>query len=489
MKLKVKIIATLLFAYWSGFALNPQVEENFTSIDEQAKSLIKKQEDLFKDYLYQLNGAPLRDDVKKFSKSIKGVLKNSNQFFLENNKINPLLGKYNKKKQSYKPVPKLGFQPIFKSLLTSRKKGLTDIEFVFHPIDKPVSVRTSADQYSATTESEVRTIVTSKRNSSKSIARYKLIMKWEGDVKGANLSTPKLTNLIIQRIDFLTEEKPQMQIAATELIEQYYQNLSARNWEAVTIPQEWKTILETSAKIEIDPAGTINVPLPDSRTFTVNPENLKTVKVNIDPAQFMEDGASYDQTNEAWYKLGLTFTIEINNDLKTGQIVDVKYHEEASKKPERQAVPDKQMVRQEKAKKAAENFAAKLIEYAAAKAKEKPGLRAGLIGFFENKNSIVEVSLLRNNVETIREVTIDSYCSRMGVAEIIIKWGDCVFDPDYNTAEYPFNQKFDNKQTGYCDFTDKRLHLKYDDDKEDFVITKISIERETTKDCPEKNKK
>ena len=498
MKLKITVIAALLFAYWSGFALNPQVEKNTavelkltvdedSSIEDQAKSLIKKQEELFKDYLYQLNGAPLRDDVKKFAKSNKGIFKNSNQFFLENKKIDSLLSAYNKNKQSYKKITKLGFKPIFKSLLVSRKKDLASIELLYRSLEKPVNVKTSADQYSATTESEVRTIVTSKRNAGKSIARYKLIMKWEGDIKNNdNLSTPALVTLIIQKIDFLTEEIPQMQMVATNLIEQYYQNLSAKNWDAVIIPQEWRNVLEKSVKIEADPAAKINVPLPDSRIFTVEKENLKPVKVNVDPAQFMEKGASYDQTNEAYYKLSLTFTIEINNDLKTGEIVDVKYREEAFKKPELKEEPNMQMVREEEAKKVVEDFAAKLIKYASVNAKEKVGLKAGLIEMFESKNSIVEVSHLRNDKEIIKNVPIEEYCSRLGVAEIIIKWKDFVLYPDYTAAERSFNQKFHNRNSGYCDFTDKRLHLKYDNDKEKFVITKISIERETTINCPDK---
>ena len=500
MKLKFKIAAILLFAYCSGFALNPQVEKNataepqsaidedLTDIDDQAKSLIKKQEELFRDYLYQLNGAPLKNDVKKFAKSIKGILKNSNQFFLENRKIDSLLGAYNKNKQSYKKITKLDFKPVFKSLLVSRKKDLANIELVYRSIEKPVNVKSSADQYSATTESEVRTIVTSKRNASTSIARYKLIMKWEGDIKDNNLGTPKLVTLIIQRIDFLTEEKPLMQIAANGLIEQYYQDLSARNWESIIIPQQWKSVLENSVRIEVDPAGTVNVPLPESRVFTVEGDYLKTVKVNVDPTQFMEEGMSYDQTSEAYYKLGFTFTIEINNDLKTGQIIDVKYHEEAFKKPERKAeVPNKRKEMEAEAKKVAENFAEKLIKFAASNnAKEKAGLRTELMGMFENEKSIVEVSYLSNNKEIInRKGTIRDYTSRMRVANITIEWLDFILQPDFK-AEYLFKQKFDNKISGYCDYTIKKLHLKYDDNKATYVITKLSLEEKSTKECKDK---
>ena len=197
------------------------------------------------------------------------------------------------------------------------------------PNGKPIN-----DVYELTTQAEVK--ITASKGSLTSVAKNVITMKWEVTVpvsKGS-INTKKVRAVMVSydaksENGFFESDRQQIQATAQKLIEEYYQSLQG-NRTGIEIPSEMSDMLEDSRRVEIMP-GNINVPTPNELNFTVT--SVPSVKVHVDPDQYMEEDLQYLEPVEAYHTVDLTFDVEISSDLKTGR-VSPNVRNTASKKPE-----------------------------------------------------------------------------------------------------------------------------------------------------------
>jgi hypothetical protein len=462
MQKRIFLVALALGASVMGFAQTKEAKQKVFDSNKELLECIKA-------------GNPIPP-----KKSFKfGIEKDSpeNQFILEKSgEVKTLLG--------LKKDDALTLRAVYnKAIQGLKKKEVVEYTFDYQLVSSDDGVakketkgknkgKVSETKFVYTTINQVYAVV--KKGDVGSNAKYDVTFKWLAELNtGKNAETRPvekvtLTSVKATEIPFLASEKNTMQATAKKLVEDWYANLKAEDFPKYRA-------LQVKAN-----AGDISVELPNSKNITV--AKAPSIKVNIDPVSHFTTDAMFYENPEAYYTLTPTFTIAINDDLKTGEIKKVDYKEENLQKPETDAEKLAKWNNQKAAAStAAENFANKLSAYTQNPNKES---KAGLEGMFINKKSVVEVSnVSKQGKERIDKRTVEQYFSRLKGINMKVVLEEPVFENSLEIVIFPFNQEFNGKV--YCDYTDKELHLKYDADKSEYFIEKIVVKPNSTKLCAE----
>ena len=216
---------------------------------------------------------------------------------------------------------------VYQALLTATKqkdaKKKVSVKITF-PLDETTfqgpatnKGRAIKDVYVVTTTAAVL-VEASKVGAMTSFARNNLTLSWDVAVSinkktGAvdtRASRAILKSIFVERVPgFFPAEQQQMREVTEKLIKDYYQSLKDAKWSAVEIPDEWKSPLQASVKRETE--GDIVMYLPNSTFFDVNTVPTLNIYVN----------------SEEYHKVALGFSIDIDDDLKSGRIISVSYTE------------------------------------------------------------------------------------------------------------------------------------------------------------------
>lgn len=315
--------------------------------------------------------------------------------------------------------------------------------------------------------------------------KYKITFKWEVKVdekeqkvvvdgkkteeKEIVFTSKKLTLISSEAnpVTYLTSDRENMRQAAKKAIIEWYKNL----------PQTLDKKYADQAITDIDPIevsyNDISCNLPQGQEFAIT--NVKDIKVNIDPWQFINDKSLYTNPT-ASITVSPAFTVHVDDSFTSAKIINVAYEEQKSDMPITD--PDK-VVRRDTAKAFVEEFAQQLSSYVASRDAEQ---KAVVESMFDATESVVEVSYLpKRGKEQIKNGTAQSYLSLLKGSALHWTWNDDdveLEDSNWNTLIYTVNQDYESKT--YSDQTQKRIHLKYDDGTKSYRIDKIEVVPNTT---------
>lgn len=293
---------------------------------------------------------------------------------------------------------------------------------------------------------------------------YTVTFGWE--VKITSDSVKKASDVTL--VSVAAEQKPytrneiaSMQAAAQKAIADWYAELPS-NLDKKYADEAVGLTAMTVGRGNIN--GSLN---GKSYTSTEVPD----IKINVPFKVKPEEGAFYDANPMATYQLTPTFTVTINNDLKTAKVTDVKLVQGATKNPIDNGTKE---ARKKAALAVAQNFGNKLSAYV-----ENPTMdKTELENMFVDKKSVVEVSnVSKQGFEKITTRPVDQYFTRLKATGMQIVLGTPIESGNMEEIVYPFNQGYDSKT--YSDYTDKELHLKYINGT--YLIEKIAVKPNSTR--------
>lgn len=429
-----------------------------TSFAQDAKqaAVLDKQEEFFKTVKQGL-------ETKNKKLNVKGNNKDFwQQFFIEYSKSKSFLDMTDTTKLKL-------FKPVYSRMTNSGKNtNITTNDVYTRNIgisltDTNKRKNGKIKNYIYTTENEVG-VASVKDDTLYSNARYHVIIEWGVEPQSKDTTTYKVSieNISTYEIPYLTKEKQQMGQTAKELIE---------NWYAT------KTVNETFAKYNpisvktLD--GNITVKTPQGQKFIVT--NVPEIRIDMDPEEFMTgDKTLYLEPIEAYRILKPVFEITINDDFTSGSITNVDFKEITLHKPETVAERIEKYIKQEQL---INDYVAGLTNYVNDRS---DSLRTALEGMFADKtSSVIEVSNVVADKETIRTRTAEQYLKRLKGNLMQIELGEPVIGTGLETIVYPVYQQYESAT--YSDNTEKEIHLLYDAESAKYLIDKILVIKGSTK--------
>lgn len=429
-----------------------------TSFAQDAKqaAVLDKQEEFFKTVKQGL-------ETKNKKLNVKGNNKDFwQQFFIEYSKSKSFLDMTDTTKLKL-------FKPVYSRMTNSGKNtNITTNDVYTRNIgisltDTNKRKNGKIKNYIYTTENEVG-VASVKDDTLYSNARYHVIIEWGVEPQSKDTTTYKVSieNISTYEIPYLTKEKQQMGQTAKELIE---------NWYAT------ETVNETFAKYNsvsvktLD--GNITVETPQGQKFIVT--NVPEIRIDMNPEEFMTgDKTLYLEPIEAYRILKPVFEITINDDFTSGSITNVDFKEITLHKPETVAERIEKYIKQEQL---INDYVAGLTNYVNDRS---DSLRTALEGIFADKaSSVIEVSNVVADKETIRTRTAEQYLKRLKGNLMQIELGEPVIGTGLETIVYPVYQQYESAT--YSDNTEKEIHLLYDAESAKYLIDKILVIKGSTK--------
>lgn len=429
-----------------------------TSFAQDAKqaAVLDKQEEFFKTVKQGL-------ETKNKKLNVKGNNKDFwQQFFIEYSKSKSFLDMTDTTKLKL-------FKPVYSRMTNSGKNtNITTNDVYTRNIgisltDTNKRKNGKIKNYIYTTENEVG-VASVKDDTLYSNARYHVIIEWGVEPQSKDTTTYKVSieNISTYEIPYLTKEKQQMGQTAKELIE---------NWYAT------ETVNETFAKYNsvsvktLD--GNITVETPQGQKFIVT--NVPEIRIDMNPEEFMTgDKTLYLEPIEAYRILKPVFEITINDDFTSGSITNVDFKEITLHKPETVAERIEKYIKQEQL---INDYVAGLTNYVNDRS---DSLRTALEGMFADKaSSVIEVSNVVADKETIRTRTAEQYLKRLKGNLMQIELGEPVIGTGLETIVYPVYQQYESAT--YSDNTEKEIHLLYDAESAKYLIDKILVIKGSTK--------
>lgn len=429
-----------------------------TSFAQDAKqaAVLDKQEEFFKTVKQGL-------ETKNKKLNVKGNNKDFwQQFFIEYSKSKSFLDMTDTTKLKL-------FKPVYSRMTNSGKNtNITTNDVYTRNIgisltDTNKRKNGKIKNYIYTTENEVG-VASVKDDTLYSNARYHVIIEWGVEPQSKDTTTYKVSieNISTYEIPYLTKEKQQMGQTAKELIE---------NWYAT------ETVNETFAKYNsvsvktLD--GNITVETPQGQKFIVT--NVPEIRIDMNPEEFMTgDKTLYLEPIEAYRILKPVFEITINDDFTSGSITNVDFKEITLHKPETVAERIEKYIKQEQL---INDYVAGLTNYVNDRS---DSLRTALEGMFADKaSSVIEVSNVVADKETIRTRTAEQYLKRLKGNLMQIELGEPVIGTGLETIVYPVYQQYESAT--YSDNTEKEIHLLYDTESAKYLIDKILVIKGSTK--------
>lgn len=438
-----------------------------TSFAQDAKqaAVLDKQEEFFKTIKDGLETKDTKIKPKDF-RSNQRCYKLWQQFFIEYSKSKSFLGS-----DDTDTIDLKLFSTIYSTMTKSANKNITTNDVYVHNIgisytEEDTTKNGKIKGYIYTTENEVG-VASVKDDTLHSRARYHVeiewIVTWKCSGQGKDTTyKPTIANISTYEIPYLTKEKQQMGQTAKELIENWYATETVNETFAKYNPVSVKTL-----------DGNITVETPQGQKFIVT--NVPEIRIDMNPEEFMTgDKTLYLEPIEAYRILKPVFEITINDDFTSGSITNVDFKEITLHKPETVAERIEKYIKQEQL---INDYVAGLTNYVNDRS---DSLRTALEGMFADKaSSVIEVSNVVADKETIRTRTAEQYLKRLKGNLMQIELGEPVIGTGLETIVYPVYQQYESAT--YSDNTEKEIHLLYDAESAKYLIDKILVIKGSTK--------
>lgn len=441
-----------------------------TSFAQDAKqaAVLDKQEEFFNTIKDGLETKDTKIKPKDFAN--QNYYKLWQQFFIEYSKSQSFLGIDDTTELKL-------FDPVYSRMIKSynsikdKNKNITTNDVYTHNIGISLPKANKKNKgkikdYTITTENEIG-VASVKDDTLHSRARYHVeiewIVTWKCKGKGKDTTyKPTIANISTYEIPYLTKEKQQMGQTAKELIENWYATETVNETFAKYNPVSVKTL-----------DGNITVKTPQGQKFIVT--NVPEIRIDMDPEEFMTgDKTLYLEPIEAYRILKPVFEITINDDFTSGSITNVDFKEITLHKPETVAERIEKYIKQEQL---INDYVAGLTNYVNDRS---DSLRTALEGMFADKaSSVIEVSNVVADKETIRTRTAEQYLKRLKGNLMQIELGEPVIGTGLETIVYPVYQQYESAT--YSDNTEKEIHLLYDAESAKYLIDKILVIKGSTK--------
>ena len=398
------------------------------------------------------------------------------QFLLNNSKVHKFT-KDNKKalKDVYKGMVnnnvKLEKPVYFSSIEVIKGEDGREKDKIFGKGTKVVKKNKLVRYY---TKSEVN-IVTKKGNDI-SNAKNDVILEWVVYKNKPMLKTTLLTKTSAMPKDYLKseiiEQNQKISDIAKERIKRYYADLANGNADI----QE-----KLSSDIILNAAPTLvndkDIVIPVNVATNIQRQFISTsapdIKVYVNPQKYYlyGDASIYDNDASAYYNFKPTFFIHFpdKEDLTKDVIFKVELVNDGFTEP---VISPEKVMQKAQAQNSATDYVQKLQE-CISNIKTRDDIRKM---FFDN--STIEVANIVNGKTKISERSVKEYFYNLQAIEfkVILDHPDYPKfpnSPDLTKAIFLFNQKYISKN--YKDCTDKEIYLKYDKQKEQYLIEKITV--------------
>ncbi|MBP5241221.1 MAG: hypothetical protein J6Z26_04870 [Bacteroidales bacterium] len=361
----------------------------------------------------------------------------------------------------------------------------------------------NAEKNCYTTTHEVK--VNAKKGNATSTVRNRVVIKWEVDYKAYDPSNHKWTadikgtkvkktpvnivSISTQAIDLISSEKSTIASNINAAIREWYGNinnnfqhnkagLNRGECNPIVIKEDLskKSFVSTN---DISSRQPITVKsAPDFVVYSNNPYN------HINP------GEEFKYTNpEAFWKVQPTFNVTV--DMETFQVTNIEpSYKNTFKAPE---TDGQKMAKLNAAASVARNYANKVNQYAqASKGKEKTQMKNEILSMFANpKANSIQFSLIKKNGTEMQKyidkpTTPKSYIEHLPACEFSLDKEFAYFgeNTDEVIVDYiqTYKQIYPEKYKGnkYADKTHKSIYLKYDAEKDTWLINKITAEKGST---------
>lgn len=430
-----------------------------TSFAQDAKqaAVLDKQEEFFNTVRQGLETKKNKYSPREF-RSNKKCYQSWQQFFIEYSKSPFFLG-----------IDDTTELKLFKQVysgMVKKDKNITTNDVYVHNIgisytEEDTTKNGEIKGYIYTTENEVG-VASVKDDTLYSNARYRVEIEWYVNTKKDTTYKPTIANISTYEIPYLTKEKQQMGQTAKELIENWYATETVNETFAKYNPVSVKTL-----------DGNISVETPQGQKFIVT--NVPEIRIDMNPEEFMTgDKTLYLEPIEAYRILKPVFEITINDDFTSGSITNVDFKEITLHKPETVAERIEKYIKQEQL---INDYVAGLTNYVNDRS---DSLRTALEGMFADKaSSVIEVSNVVADKETIRTRTAEQYLKRLKGNLMQIELGEPVIGTGLETIVYPVYQQYESAT--YSDNTEKEIYLLYDAESAKYLIDKILVIKGSTK--------
>ena len=475
---KILCIALVVGVSLTGFAqeqAKPKSSEIRRAAIEQAVS--QKHAELMGNMMKELNSTEI---IKKSAVKFRKAGKEERYRFLFAGDVQEQFG-----------VKKPTLKKVYRYLTVAKPQVTTEFSFEPNQISKQPSV--TKGKFSSNTKGKVITTV-KKGGNVIGETKYDVTLRWQGKV-AKNKNTGNYDVKCIKLVSVyqdrnFDDDMLKMQKAIEELIQGYYDDLEANNWEAVFTPEipdlaVVKPLLEKSIEVKRETNDfKYAAPDPHSETFTTSENEVPVIEIYVDPAPHFKDEAYfYPADAKAYHLCSLTFTIAFNKDFE-GELTKVDYTHLGFNPP----MLDKELKAawQDKIRGAqdiANSFKDKIEVYVTSGSNAKS--RDELAGMFiKNNGKVVEVSFLeKSGEEIIKTRTAKEYFTNLRGKKMSVNFDKKEFlNNDINTVVYTFLQKYTGR---FTDCTDKKLYLKYDEKAGKYFIEKIEVVRGSTRKCEE----
>ncbi len=354
-----------------------------------------------------------------------------------------------------------------------------------------------------TSTHEVKAIAT--KNNVKSIVRNRVTIKWIVDwskydpknndwKKGSFGEKGKAINIVsisTQEIDLISSERATIASNINAAIREWYGNLN-NNFD-----YQKANLNKSKCVTPLKDVDASNIRVDESvingaqQTVTVGSMPKINVKAN-NPYDYIpaQDQNLYTNPECSW-DVTPTFKIKIDIDAKKAEIVDVNY---STKQLKPVSDPQKQ-AKLRAAQATAKDFFDKMSQYAQnPKDKEAKQLKKDIEDMYAgkaNKDKSVQFTLIKKDGSEDQKyvdkpTTLSSYLQHLPSCEMNMKYGPARFGENTDEVIIPFNQTYKQnypenyKGQKYADTTDKEVYLKYDSEKGQWLIKKITAEKGST---------
>ena len=279
--------------------------------------------------------------------------------------------------------------------------------------------------------------------------------------------TPTLVASVANPIKYLTSDKNDMKAAAQNAIIEWYAHLPQ------TLDKQYSEQSVSTIEAMNVSANDIVFNLPESQSFTIT--DIPTIKVDIDPYQFISDEDKPLYTEPAAYIIvAPVFNVTVDDSFKNADL-SVSYVVKDIIKP----IADKEKeLRRSYANAVVAEFAKQLSTYVSSRDAEQ---KVQIENMFETTESDIEVSHLpKRGSEKIKKESAQKYLSLLKGSSLNLLVDNVeIVNPNWDSLIYTVNQEYQSKS--YSDYTQKRVYLTYDATKGTYVINKIEVVPNSTK--------
>ena len=384
--------------------------------------------------------------------------------------------------------------------LENDKKLTANVVNYDYDINPAQSDETGVNCY--TSEHEVA--INATKGDIKSVAKNKVTIKWkvyydkfyvDGNWKkksfGERGKAVKIVSIEATQVDMLSAEKSEIADNVNEAIKKWYKDINNNvdfGKMGVDAKECVRPIVFTKnlSNMQFVSADDIT----NAEIITVGKEkNAPTFNVQSNnPWKYVAQGTDSNYTNpEASWDVQPTFTLSIDMETKKVEITNVKYETPLHfNGPE---VDDQKMAKLRAAQAVADEFGAKLNQYAQnPQDKSAKQLKKEMEEMFvgqPGKDKSVQFTLIKDGTEDQKYVdqptTFRSYLQHLPPSEINMTFGTARFGESTSEVVIPFNQTYkQNNGKKYADQTDKEIYLKYDEEKAAWLIEKITAKKGST---------